>query len=571
MARVEIASLSLGWITDTHGNAQSETTATILNSAGSAATVYSAATGTGTVAPTSNSSGYIQGFLEAGTYTFTISGTSYTVDVVPGEVGGAFNVRAGGVTADGTTDDSANTAARITAAAAGGQVQYPAGTSRVSDLTPLDGQTHTGNGHGSILKANGSSQVLRLQAKQRVKVRDLCVDGNSKASKGVVIKGTAATASQLNSLDHVRILNATTGIHVTGETAVGSVFSDQADKNSYTNVSVQACDRGLLVDTNNGQEQTLFGCTFDTCNTAGVEIRGGGVSMIGSQIQDTGSAADGVLFSTGGSSHQFSMVDCIIEKPTYGIRDAADKWPLDGVTLMNSVIQGDTRSILFGTRTGSKLTAINCAFDGSIEVPVGCDSAIVELVNPRWISGSFIDNGTNTRYTTGAVMLDDVLNSYRTVYRGGMILGSTAGAATYLMLPQAGTLLNADATSQSAVPVIYLDPADYAVTGRATKYRVRATLLSNANAPTVNFTVGLYPLTGVAGATSLQITPTLGTVTSGSTVAFTAPSASSTNQSNSGDFTAPAAGYYALAVAVSGSPAANSGISIRAELQARTV
>src|SRR5438105_14239721 len=83
VARVELASLSLGWVTDNAGNAQSGVTATITSPSGPA-TVYAAATGVTTTTPTSDANGYLRGFVEEGVYTLTISGNSHTVDVVSG-------------------------------------------------------------------------------------------------------------------------------------------------------------------------------------------------------------------------------------------------------------------------------------------------------------------------------------------------------------------------------------------------------------------------------------------------------------------------------------------------------
>lgn len=122
----------------------------------------------------------------------------------------------------------------------------------------------------------------------------------------------------------------------------------------------------------------------------------------------------------------------------------------------------------------------------------------------------------------------------------------------------------------AGLSVFYIDPADFTAGTRTTKYRVRAGCLTNATAPTINYTVGLYPVTAVAGGAA-TVSITLGAVTAGSTVAFNAQGASTPAQGNSGDFTAPVAGYYALATVVSGTAAANSAAAVRARLQMRQV
>jgi hypothetical protein len=120
--------------------------------------------------------------------------------------------------------------------------------------------------------------------------------------------------------------------------------------------------------------------------------------------------------------------------------------------------------------------------------------------------------------------------------------------------------------------VFYLDPADRLVGARINKYRVRAQVIVNAVAPTTNWTVGLYPVTSFAGGSgNPPIINTLGAVITGSTIVFTAPALNTQTQSNSGDFNAPAAGFYVLAVVNSGSAAVGSATIVRAVLQNRHV
>lgn len=139
-------------------------------------------------------------------------------------------------------------------------------------------------------------------------------------------------------------------------------------------------------------------------------------------------------------------------------------------------------------------------------------------------------------------------------------------AAATLVLPEGGSTGLAASGTDPALGMIYVDPADYSLADLTTKFRLRAALAANATAPTTNFTVGLYPVTAVAGGSN-ALTLTLGTVVSGSTVAFNAPSASTRAQGNSGDFTPPAAGWYALGVVLSGTNAASSRIDLSACLQ----
>jgi hypothetical protein len=99
--------------------------------------------------------------------------------------------------------------------------------------------------------------------------------------------------------------------------------------------------------------------------------------------------------------------------------------------------------------------------------------------------------------------------------------------------------------------------------------RIRAQAVVNGTAPARTITCGLYPVSSATGGTdSIQVT--LGTVVAGSTVAFASPSAASLNQGNSGDFTIPADGFYALGFNLAGGViTANSRVAVNVHLQQR--
>lgn len=158
--------------------------------------------------------------------------------------------------------------------------------------------------------------------------------------------------------------------------------------------------------------------------------------------------------------------------------------------------------------------------------------------------------------------------AYRQLINGYGARLDAAAANTYGLNP--GGAVAPAAIANFMQFAVHLDPADFAIEGRTTKYRIRASCLANATASTVNFTVGLYPVSAVAGAAA-AVTGTVGAVVTGSTVAFTAPAANSLSAGNSGDLTPPAAGWYLLGVVVSGAMAASSAVAISAGLQVRNV
>jgi hypothetical protein len=164
--------------------------------------------------------------------------------------------------------------------------------------------------------------------------------------------------------------------------------------------------------------------------------------------------------------------------------------------------------------------------------------------------------------------LSGMYSAYRTIDRvaGAAVPGIPAADYHFSV-----TGLTQEGVGNSLPPLLlYLDDADYAITGRSLRLRVRGRAYVNGTGPGVTFTLGLFPVSSVGGAAG-ENSVTLGTVVSGSTVAFASPGANSSNQGNSGDFVFPADGHYALGVTISGSPAASTRVALLVELQVRWI
>ncbi len=176
--------------------------------------------------------------------------------------------------------------------------------------------------------------------------------------------------------------------------------------------------------------------------------------------------------------------------------------------------------------------------------------------------------------------IDDRDGNYQTIHFAQSFITGGAIAGTYLLgsgLAGAGLVYGAIASGNAlkgttGVPpsVFYFDDGDYTTASKTQKLRVRAQVVTNLTAPALTFTVGLYPLSSVGGG-SESVSYTVGTVVSGSTVAFVTPAAGGVAQSNSGDLTIPSDGAYLLGVVTSGSIAVNSAVSVHAQLQTRWV
>jgi hypothetical protein len=125
MGVVEIASLAMGLVTDTQGNAQPSATVTITNLDGSAATHYAdtARSSPLTSALTTNADGTIPRFIETGIYNLTAGGTTRQLHAIPGSV---VPVDAGLSTAASAAANGATLLTAVTRAA-GRPVYIPTG------------------------------------------------------------------------------------------------------------------------------------------------------------------------------------------------------------------------------------------------------------------------------------------------------------------------------------------------------------------------------------------------------------------------------------------------------------
>lgn len=132
---------------------------------------------------------------------------------------------------------------------------------------------------------------------------------------------------------------------------------------------------------------------------------------------------------------------------------------------------------------------------------------------------------------------------------------SAVEASTYSTIIEGGdTFPSGTSSARMAGDVMYLDPADYAVSGKTVKYRVRLSLLTGNN-PGVTYTVGLYPVTGSNVGGVPIFTP--GAVTAGSTAAVAASAGGTFYVVTGADFTPPAAGYYQIGWVSSGTTSGN--------------
>lgn len=178
---------------------------------------------------------------------------------------------------------------------------------------------------------------------------------------------------------------------------------------------------------------------------------------------------------------------------------------------------------------------------------------------------------------TGTIEETDLMSPNNAVYReigfGQVNLVADVGAGTFFLVNEptanASTPVAVYSGGASAHPphLIWLDAADYAVSGKTTRLRVRGVVSTNGTAPTATFTFGLRPVTFSGAADTL--TATAGTVVSESTAAVSSLGTNASKAAVSADFTMPATGAYALTVVTSATLTNNAAVLCNAWLQFR--
>ena len=324
----------------------------------------------------------------------------------------------------GTDDTSAFTSA-LSVAGAGGTVYAP-GHANPYLLDSLaftaDGQTIVGDGPGgTVLKAKTSAaRVVTIEGRWLSKLKAVTIDGRSKASDGVRIRGlntAAGQSSQRNMLEHVRVTQCATGVKVDGAGA-----SDQVDKNLYVELMVDNCTVGFHSTTTNSQCQTFIGGSIDDCVTHAIKTNGQ-MSFIGWMAQQTtGGSGVTMIEFIGSAVDSIVMVDCITE--THDITfdsTASNFWPINGVQVYASVLQANTH-IAKIDRGGSPVALI-----------VRGSRLVGGTIDLRGNSTVYVDEFNDGSSTTTVTRTGAATRWHRKTLAGAE--GQTVASATSITIP----------------------------------------------------------------------------------------------------------------------------------------
>jgi hypothetical protein len=451
MARVYLGTLGAGVLQDASGNVQAGQSATVkVKATGANATHYSAYTGgsSSTASITTTASGVLARWVDGPEkYTVTVGADTYDFDAIPGEdmkvvKEAPLNVKHKeyGALGDGSDDSVAASAAF--AAVNGGKIYYPRGHYRLGDVEiPDEGVTiigdglgTPGDGQGTIIEAaGGATYALKAQGKRYLELRDLVIDGNNRASRGLLYEATASATGQSLLMSRVRFYQCTRGWHV----GPGAGGINQADKNTLINCDAISCDYGIYQEAPNSQQTVLVNCQFGGTYVADIYMTGGTLQMIGGQFQTAAAAGTKGINLAGFNIQLVYLQHVIFEGPEYDIYDEGSCWPQDGIIADAVSFQGTGFNVNLNT-TDAHLTTRHCRFN---ENPATLGSGI--------ISGS----QTGTVVTLAHVATEPVVTGavIPRVLREAPWHATVASAATISPSPGAETVTVTGSTTVTSI------------------------------------------------------------------------------------------------------------------------
>lgn len=173
-------------------------------------------------------------------------------------------------------------------------------------------------------------------------------------------------------------------------------------------------------------------------------------------------------------------------------------------------------------------------------------------------------------FDSGAALPDEILESpnnaiWKTIetFSGQWSNLSSSGINAF----RAGDTMDVVATGANPVKVVHLDPADYAVPGLTTRFRLRGCVITNATDPVTVFTPTLYTVASFGGGSGVHGV-TLGPAVTGATMNLD-PAAAGGDTDVSAAFALTTEGVWVLAANFNVAPVANSKGILQVRLEVR--
>lgn len=163
-----------------------------------------------------------------------------------------------------------------------------------------------------------------------------------------------------------------------------------------------------------------------------------------------------------------------------------------------------------------------------------------------------------SKKVAGGMVVDDVRQSRQTLLQTFASFVNTDGTGTFVLGYGAKA-----ASPVSNYPAIYLDPADYAISGQTTGLRLRLQVATQIGPVTTNFNAALYSFAPNSGSNNMAI----GSQVSGGSIAQAGGAAGSLASAQTSTFTFPSAGLYVIVVNLNVAVASLATVTVYTQLQ----
>ena len=302
-------------------------------------------------------------------------------------------------TGDGSTDDTAAFNSARDAAGANGALFVPAGTYRLGDWAPLSGQTITGHGKASQLKAKTSATfAVDLSGLHSTRLMNLLIDGNSKASGGVRMRGNGGNASYNHLFWNVETQNCDVNWDIQAGTPV------EVDKNLWVGCYTHDGNTAFKFNGSNSQSQILISCPITSFQNYGIRILGGDIWFQGADILSiVGSPGYGIYLEGGSNIRHLKVEMCVFEGVKGSVIGNTGVWPEYGVEINRCALNADdgagasTDPAVKLSGSSGRTWITNSRVDvGNVKV-VGDDHWLWEQGVSYQSGAAFEDAATNTR------------------------------------------------------------------------------------------------------------------------------------------------------------------------------
>ncbi len=288
---------------------------------------------------------------------------------------------------DDVHDDTAAFTEALTAVGEGGTVKLlPGKTYILSDLEFTNHrQLIIAEGIGAVLKAKaGATWIVKADSKLGCRIENVTIDGNSKASSGVLFTATNSVSySQHNSCARIRFVNCLIGAKITGTT--GTPPSDQIDTSTFERCVWEDCTTGLWIKSTNAQITRVTSAIFASCDV-GVQASHSTIFLESVSFQFNHDDEIGILCD-GTSLDWVSLRDtwfeaapaatgCVaIESVSVGA--GIEGWPIQGVIAEHcTFVRCDINmGLISGAGTVPVLVARGCQFV-SADINTDVDEAV---------------------------------------------------------------------------------------------------------------------------------------------------------------------------------------------------